>query len=62
MNNDYSHLNVDQQQILNAIRSIYKEETDHFMSTPNKYFRGRAPIEMLLNKDFTYFKPFISKS
>lgn len=62
MNNDYSHLNKQQQEILDTIKSIYKEETDLFMSTPNKYFRGRPPIEMLLNKDYTYFGPFIKKT
>lgn len=62
MNNDYSHLNPDQQQILEAIKTIYKQETDVFMSTPNKYFRGRPPIEMLLNKDYTYFIPYINKA
>ncbi|NBW57501.1 hypothetical protein EBR43_06930 [bacterium] len=62
MNNDYSHLNQDQQKILNAIKIIYGEETDRFMSLPNKYFRGRPPIEMLLNKDYTYFNQFINKT
>jgi hypothetical protein len=62
MNSDYSCLNTDQQEILDIIKSIYKDETDHFMSTPNKYFKGRPPIEMLLNKNYTYFGPFINKA
>ncbi|NBP02107.1 MAG: hypothetical protein EBU90_18645 [Proteobacteria bacterium] len=61
MNIDYSCLNKNQQKILDTIKSIYKEETDLFMSTPNKYFRGRPPIEMLLSKDYSYFNPFITK-
>ena len=59
---DYSCLDTEQTEILHRIRSIYKEETDMFLSTPNKYFKGRAPIEMLLNKNFTYFGPFIKKA
>lgn len=62
MNNDYSHLDTEQQKILELIKNIYGKETDLFMSTPNKYFKGRPPIEMLLNKNFTYFGPYINKA
>lgn len=62
MNSEYSHLDIDQKQILDLIKEIYKGETDLFMSTPNKYFKGRPPIEMLLNKNFTYFDPYINKA
>lgn len=61
MNLDYNCLDNQQKAILDLIQSIYREEADMFMSTPNKYFKGRPPIEMLLNKNFEYFSPYINK-
>lgn len=62
MNFDYNCLDKEQKDILNLVKSIYKEEADLFLSTPNKYFKGRPPIEMLLNKNYAYFGPYINKA
>jgi hypothetical protein len=57
-----SNLNNKQKQILEALKDYSGAELDLFLSTPNKYFRGRTPLEMLLNEEYTYFYQFINKS
>lgn len=56
------NLNNKQKQILEALKDYSGSELDLFLSTPNKYFRGRTPLEMLLNEEYTYFYPFINNS
>lgn len=55
------NLNSKQKQILELLKDYSGPELDYFMSTPNKYFRGRTPLEMLLNEDYTYFYQYINK-
>lgn len=55
-----NNLNDKQRQILELLKDYSGLELDQFMSTPNKYFRGKTPLEMLLNEEYTYFYQFIN--
>jgi len=53
-----SSFNSEQKHIYYKLKEHYREEFDSFMSTPNKLFRNRAPIDLLSTKDYSYFHQF----
>jgi uncharacterized protein (DUF2384 family) len=59
---DYS-LNIKQQEIMSKLRAIAGSdgELDLWLSTPNKEFRGKAPIDMLRQEEYQYFAKVIAK-
>lgn len=59
---DYS-LNTKQQEIMSKLRTIAgnNRELDLWLSTPNKEFRGKAPIDLLRQEEYQYFAKVISK-
>lgn len=59
---DFS-LNTKQQEIMSKLRVIAgsDRELDLWLSTPNKEFRGKAPIDMLRQEEYQYFAKVIAK-
>lgn len=47
--------NEKQQQYLKKIREFAREETDVWLSTPNKSFGGRCPLDLLISENYDYF-------
>lgn len=52
-----SSLNSKQQEVMDKLRLIAgsERELDLWLSTPNKEFRGRAPIDLLQQEEYQYF-------
>jgi hypothetical protein len=53
-------LTNDQQQIYDKLKISIGDELDLWLSIPNKSFRNRPPLELLLTNDFVYFEQFIT--
>jgi hypothetical protein len=53
-------LTNDQQQIYDKLKVSIGDELDLWLSIPNKSFRNRPPLELLLTNDFGYFGQFIT--
>jgi len=53
-------LTDDQKKIYNQLKESIGDELDLWLSIPNKSFRNRPPLELLLQNDFTYFYSFIT--
>jgi len=58
-----SSLNIKQQEVISKLRAIAgsDRELDLWLSTPNKEFRGKAPIDMLHQEEYQYFAKVIAK-
>lgn len=54
-------LTEDQQKIYNQLKESIGSELDLWLSIPNKSFRNRPPLELLLQNDFAYFYSFITQ-
>jgi len=57
----YDSLNDTQKKIYDNLKEYAGNELNLFMSTPNKMFNNRTPLDMLLSGNFDYFVPFIKK-
>jgi len=53
--------NEKQLEYLRKIRDYAKEETDIWISTPNKSFGGRCPLDLLLSENYDYFDRIFGK-
>ena len=52
----YSSLSEFQRKIIDALRAkLTDTDLDTWLSLPNKQFRDRAPIDMLLQGEYEYF-------
>jgi len=58
-----NYLNKDQLAILDNLLEYCgdQEKLNIFLSSPNKLFNMRTPLEMLITKNFDYFHQFIKK-
>jgi hypothetical protein len=57
------YLNKDQLQILDNLVEYCggQEQLNLFLSTPNKLFNMRPPLEMLLTKNYDFFNQFVKQ-
>lgn len=57
------YLNKDQIQILDNLVEYCggQEQLNIFLSTPNKLFNMRPPLEMLLTKNYDFFNQFVKQ-
>jgi len=55
-----SELNEHQINLYNKLVKIFDstEQLNNWLSLPNKHFRGKAPLDMLLSGNYDYFNRF----
>lgn len=60
---EFTSLSEKQQEIVNKVRLSLESDNqlDLWMSTPNKSFRGMAPIDVLKAGNYDYFDRFFSE-
>jgi hypothetical protein len=54
-----NHSEAEKNKILKELENKLDKNLDLFMSTPNKLFRNRPPLELLNSNDFSYFYQFL---
>lgn len=59
MNFDYSILSPEQSRVLSELKKYAGGEIDLWLSTPNKSFNNRPPIEILLSNNLDFFYQFL---
>ena len=55
-------LNDKQKQILEALKKQFGNDLDLWMSTPNRQFRNRTPLDLLMSGSYDYFSQFVIQS
>jgi 2-polyprenyl-3-methyl-5-hydroxy-6-metoxy-1,4-benzoquinol methylase len=55
-----NHLESEKNKILKELENKLDKDLNLFMSTPNKLFRNRPPLELLNSNDFSYFYQFLN--
>lgn len=55
-----NHLESEKNKILKELENKFDKDLNLFMSTPNKLFRNRPPLELLNSNDFSYFYQFLN--
>lgn len=48
----------EQQKYLKKVKEFAKEEADIWLSTPNKSFNNKCPLDLLLSGNYDYFDRF----
>lgn len=60
---NYEMLSEKQKAIAQQVREMFEsdEQLDKWFSTPNKLFRDKAPLDVLLSGNFDYFERLLNK-
>jgi hypothetical protein len=55
-----NNIETEKLKILKELEDKLDKDLNLFMSTPNKLFRNRPPLELLNSNDFSYFYQFLN--
>jgi uncharacterized protein (DUF2384 family) len=61
---DTSNLSIGQKEILNKLQTVFEDEQQltNWLSLPNKSFRNKTPLDLLLSGNLDYFNRFFNDS
>jgi len=61
---DLTNLSIQQKDIIEKLELMFenKEQLNNWLSLPNKMFRGRLPIDVLLSGNYDYFERFFDNN